>query len=811
LAAVNAKQLPLLAATTKIKLDVAKAPWISGALNRALALYFRSFRDFYGESMQPRRLLGKPRATRHRAPRRLRLEALEDRRVLAAIVMSPDEQLVLELINRARANPTAEAARLGIGLNDGLAPGTISPAAKQPLAPHQALVNAATAHSQDMIDRDFFDHVNPSGQNPGQRMQAAGYSWNSYGENIAEAFGTQHVHDILFESASHRTNILGVNFREVGIGLRIGGFYVYGTENFGSRTGNPFITGVAFTDSVTEDNFYTLGEQLGGVTISAQRTTGGGGAPLVTTTGPSGGYSLQAAAGTYIVTASGGALATPIQHTITLGAQNVKVDFIVAAPPIDPDSFEPNDSAPEATVLATDAYGNSLACGLSVHKSFNDDFFRYVAPASGELTVSLDLSQDLGDIDLFVLDQNLSLVGSAETLDKIETVTINVVAGGVYYIQVQGYEGARHAHYDLIIDGPLIDPARVDAFEPNDTFETAHALASGGQTITGLTSHRFSDLDYFAWTADTSGPVLVSLTANDPAGQWNLSLLDAAQNEITATSTQAGTASVVLHATAGATYYLATQGTPCGAPFQPYQLAIEPVPPPVANDDRVLALVGGSSTFNPRANDTQAGPELSVNAVAIVQMPEHGVAEVDAQTGEITYTPSGGFRGLDRLWYTVTDGVGNVSEPAKVLLSVVDVNLRPWQNPLHRYDVDGDGVIAAADAVLIANTINAHGVGSLPVPTLANFPAPYYDVTGDNYLTAADAAETVNFINAGGSGIASEPAPAGEPGSPFAAWDAGEDWSLIAMARELAAQAQRKTSEEAPFERDVNRLFALFA
>lgn len=36
------------------------------------------------------------------------------------------EQLMLELINRARAAPGAEAARLGIDLNQGLDPGTIS-------------------------------------------------------------------------------------------------------------------------------------------------------------------------------------------------------------------------------------------------------------------------------------------------------------------------------------------------------------------------------------------------------------------------------------------------------------------------------------------------------------------------------------------------------------------------------------------------------------------------------------------------------------------------------------------------------------
>src|SRR5690606_10032204 len=121
-------------------------------------------------------------------------------------------------------------------------------------------------------------------------------------------------------------------------------------------------------------------------------------------------------AGTYIVTASGGPLAEPIQHTITIGAQNVKVDFVVAPPPIDPDSFEPNDTPGQASHLTMDTFGSALVCSANVHAAFNDDYFRYEAPASGSLTVTLDLREDAGDIDLVVLDHNLNYVDSSESL-----------------------------------------------------------------------------------------------------------------------------------------------------------------------------------------------------------------------------------------------------------------------------------------------------------------------------------------------------------------------------------------------------------
>ena len=54
-------------------------------------------------------------------------------------LQTAQEQLVLELINRARLDPAAEAARFGIALNEGLPAGTISTAAKQPLAMDDAL------------------------------------------------------------------------------------------------------------------------------------------------------------------------------------------------------------------------------------------------------------------------------------------------------------------------------------------------------------------------------------------------------------------------------------------------------------------------------------------------------------------------------------------------------------------------------------------------------------------------------------------------------------------------------------------------
>src|SRR5256885_1640388 len=88
-------------------------------------------------------------ARRARSSHKPRLEMLEDRSVPAtfsAAELHGAGEYMRELINTARAAPAATAAGFGIDLNEGLAPGTISPAPKAPLAPNSALFTALDRH-----------------------------------------------------------------------------------------------------------------------------------------------------------------------------------------------------------------------------------------------------------------------------------------------------------------------------------------------------------------------------------------------------------------------------------------------------------------------------------------------------------------------------------------------------------------------------------------------------------------------------------------------------------------------------------------
>ena len=275
-----------------------------------------------------------------RSYRQLTAESLETRQLLAAVDFTAHDQLMLELVNRARMAPLEEAQRYGIDLNEGFDEGTISSEPTQPLAPNQILTDAARAHSADMLAREFFAHENPDGLGPADRARALGYPGTA-GENLAW-YGTDgglsrdaevyNRHEALFLSKEHRKNMLVAGYRELGVGIDYGFLRferrnsVVVTENFGNPGGNYFITGIAYDDLVEKDSFYTIGEGLGSITITAVRNLDG--ATFTTVTGNAGGYGMQVPSGVYTVTATGAQIEDEFKiEEVAVLNSNQKVDF----------------------------------------------------------------------------------------------------------------------------------------------------------------------------------------------------------------------------------------------------------------------------------------------------------------------------------------------------------------------------------------------------------------------------------------------------------------------------------------------------
>ncbi|MFF9088530.1 sigma-70 family RNA polymerase sigma factor [Streptomyces sp. NPDC014991] len=98
------------------------------------------------------------------------------------------------------------------------------------------LDKAAQGHSDDMAARGFFDHTNPDGAGPGERITGAGYRWSTYGENIAQGQQTpQTVMNSWMHSPGHRANILNCSFKNLGVGVHNGSGGPWWTQDFGTR------------------------------------------------------------------------------------------------------------------------------------------------------------------------------------------------------------------------------------------------------------------------------------------------------------------------------------------------------------------------------------------------------------------------------------------------------------------------------------------------------------------------------------------------------------------------------------------------
>jgi uncharacterized protein YkwD len=118
------------------------------------------------------------------------------------------ERQMWELVNRDRLNPEFSAETHGQA---------------QPVRWNEQLAAVARAHSRDMIEQGYYDHVDPEGRGPSARLNAAGIPWQSLAENIAIHPSIASAEFAFMDEPpfqhNHRGNILNAKYTDVGIGI----------------------------------------------------------------------------------------------------------------------------------------------------------------------------------------------------------------------------------------------------------------------------------------------------------------------------------------------------------------------------------------------------------------------------------------------------------------------------------------------------------------------------------------------------------------------------------------------------------------
>ena len=197
-------------------------------------------------------------------------------------IPSNTEEEIRWLINRGRFNPAAENSARGTNYS-GLSP-------KPPLAPNASLFLASRHHSQDMAEKNVFQHDTVTGSrfynwqshrtNPApdfsERITAEGYPLAGGAENINAGY-TSSLASYLgwWNSAGHRSNMYDVSASrsEIGLGYyyQSGSTYRHYYTMLAARNSQTegFFTGTMFGDGNT-DGSYNSGEGKAGIRIELE-------------------------------------------------------------------------------------------------------------------------------------------------------------------------------------------------------------------------------------------------------------------------------------------------------------------------------------------------------------------------------------------------------------------------------------------------------------------------------------------------------------------------------------------------------------
>lgn len=103
----------------------------------------------------------------------------------------------------------------------------------KPLELSSEISKVARIKSQDMADKNYFNHTSPTYGTPFDMMKKFGISYSAAGENIAKGQTTaQSVMNSWMNSPGHRANILSANFGKIGVGYVIKNGTTYWTQMF---------------------------------------------------------------------------------------------------------------------------------------------------------------------------------------------------------------------------------------------------------------------------------------------------------------------------------------------------------------------------------------------------------------------------------------------------------------------------------------------------------------------------------------------------------------------------------------------------
>ena len=92
-----------------------------------------------------------------------------------------------------------------------------------PLVISMQLNDAAEKKAADMLEKNYWAHISPTGTTPWQFITGSGYNYIYAGENLAKSFDTSdEVVRAWLKSPTHRANLLKPEYSEIGLAVKNG-------------------------------------------------------------------------------------------------------------------------------------------------------------------------------------------------------------------------------------------------------------------------------------------------------------------------------------------------------------------------------------------------------------------------------------------------------------------------------------------------------------------------------------------------------------------------------------------------------------
>lgn len=93
-----------------------------------------------------------------------------------------------------------------------------------PLTENQILDLVSDNKTNDMFEKQYFDHISPDGKSVADQVKTAGYRFKMVGENLAlgDFKNEKELVDAWMASPGHRANILNKDFKEIGVSAKLG-------------------------------------------------------------------------------------------------------------------------------------------------------------------------------------------------------------------------------------------------------------------------------------------------------------------------------------------------------------------------------------------------------------------------------------------------------------------------------------------------------------------------------------------------------------------------------------------------------------